>query len=143
METRIRPIPSLQFMGRRFMDFQILFSWISKFYFLFTASILDTTNEGPTNLGKGVTADRSTMVHLTTVPRNKHLTKQGACKKLKGDVASEPRPQHIPSFAGFVKQVVLLVHKSNLPTAALRSDGIAVSPGEKRFGKPCHSGHLV
>ena len=136
METKIRPIPSLQFMGRRFMDFQILF-------YLFTASILDTTNEGLTNLGKGVTADRSTMVHLTEVLRIKHPTKQGARKKLIGDVASEPRPQHIPSFAGFVKQVVLLVHKSNLPTAALRSDGIAVSPGEKRFGKPCHPGNLV
>jgi len=104
---------------------------------------LDTTNKGATNLGKGVTADRSTIVHLTELLRNKHPTKQGACKKLKGDVASEPRPQHIPGFAGFVKQVVLLVHKSNLPTAALRSDGIAVSPGEKRFGKPCHPGHLV
>lgn len=46
-------------------------------------------------------------------------------------------------LTGFVKQVVLLVHKSNLPTAALRSDGIAVSPGEKRFGKPCHLGNLV
>lgn len=117
------------------MDFQILF--------LFTASILDTTNKGATNLGKGVTADRSTIVHLTEILRNKHPTKQDARKKLKGDVASEPRPQHIPGFAGFVKQVVLLVHKSNLPTAALRSDGIAVSPGEKRCGKPCHLGNLV
>ena len=117
------------------MDSQILF--------LFTASILDTTNKGATNLGKGVTADRSTIVHLTEILRNKHPTKQDARKKLKGDVASVPRPQHVPGFAGFVKQVVLLVHKSNLPTAALRSDGIAVSPGEKRFGKPCHLGNLV
>ena len=64
------------------MDFQILF--------LFTASILDTTNKGATNLGKGVTADRSTIVHLTEILRNKHPTKQGARKKLNGDVASEP-----------------------------------------------------
>ena len=92
---------------------------------------MDTTNEGLTNLGNGVSADQSTMVHLTAVPRNTHLTKQDACKKLKGAEASDPRPQYIPGFAGFVKQVVLLVHKSNLPTAALRSDGIAVSPGEK------------
>jgi len=104
---------------------------------------LDTTYKGATNLGKGVTADRRTIVHLTEVLRNKHPTKQGARKKLNGDEASVPCPQHIQGFAGFVKQVVLLVHKSNLPTAALRSDGIAVSPGEKRFGKPYHPGNLV
>ena len=97
METRIRLIPSLQFVGRRFMDFQTLF--------LFTASILDTTNEGPTNLGNGVTADRSTIVHLTEILRNKHPTNQSARKKLKGDETSEPRPQHMLGFAGFVKQV--------------------------------------